>query len=265
VVVESLALWLLSRVYSPRGFLLMWTRCAAIVAALTMIAPSGPAAAQVVVGTSIPPPPPGQYVPPDSSLRFTVTPKDAEVYVDGYYAGIVDEFDGTFQRLRVVPGPHDVTLYKDGFHSYSQKVYLSPNSTFKVRQVLEPLGPNDPPPVRPVPATPPAGPSPQGGQQPPVRTPRREPNRPPPTQSQTPAPAPTTERGTLALTIQPSDADVVIDGEPWYGATDNIRVELTNGRHNVQIRKPGYVGYLTDIDVRTGETTTLNVSLKQRP
>ena len=29
-----------------------------------------------------------------------VKPKEAEVYVDGYYAGIVDDFDGTFQRLQ---------------------------------------------------------------------------------------------------------------------------------------------------------------------
>ena len=43
-------------------------------------------------------------VDPGASLRLEVKPKDAEVYVDGYYAGIVDDFDGTFQRLSVTPG-----------------------------------------------------------------------------------------------------------------------------------------------------------------
>jgi hypothetical protein len=47
-------------------------------------------------------PPYGYYgFDPDASLRIEVTPRDAEVYVDGYYAGTVDDFDGTFQRLHI--------------------------------------------------------------------------------------------------------------------------------------------------------------------
>src|SRR5262245_22712637 len=45
-----------------------------------------------------------RYAAPDGSLRLEVKPREAEVYIDGYYAGTVDDFDGTFQRLRVVPG-----------------------------------------------------------------------------------------------------------------------------------------------------------------
>src|ERR1700735_3793543 len=40
---------------------------------------------------------------PDSSLRFSVKPKQAAVYVDGYFAGTVADFSG-FHRLRVIPG-----------------------------------------------------------------------------------------------------------------------------------------------------------------
>jgi len=47
---------------------------------------------------------------PEASVRLEVKPKEAEVYVDGYYAGIVDDFDGTFQRLRVEPGEHEIEL-----------------------------------------------------------------------------------------------------------------------------------------------------------
>ncbi len=41
-------------------------------------------------------------------LRLQVRPSFAEVYVDGYYAGQVDEFDGSFQSLRLEEGeyPH---------------------------------------------------------------------------------------------------------------------------------------------------------------
>jgi hypothetical protein len=40
------------------------------------------------------------------ALRLQVTPKDAAVYVDGFYAGIVDDFNSAFQRLPVPPGEH---------------------------------------------------------------------------------------------------------------------------------------------------------------
>src|SRR3954463_15414026 len=52
---------------------------------------------------------PGYYVPRDlTALRLIVKPNDAKVYVDGYYAGIVDDFDGVFQRLHVPAGQHEV-------------------------------------------------------------------------------------------------------------------------------------------------------------
>lgn len=48
--------------------------------------------------------------PPDSSLRLQVSPKETEVFVDGYYAGTVDDFDGMFQRLHLERGEHEVAL-----------------------------------------------------------------------------------------------------------------------------------------------------------
>jgi len=61
--------------------------------------------------------PPYRYynVAPEASLKLEVKPKEAEVYIDGYYAGIVDDFDGAFQRLHVDPGEHEIELYLDGY------------------------------------------------------------------------------------------------------------------------------------------------------
>jgi hypothetical protein len=66
-----------------------------------------------------------------------VTPKEAEVYIDGYMVGTVDEFDGTFQRLRLAPGEHELTLYHDGFKTVHQSLRLSQGSTFKVSYKME--------------------------------------------------------------------------------------------------------------------------------
>jgi hypothetical protein len=49
------------------------------------------------------------------SLRIQVEPKNAQVYVDGYYAGIVDDFDGHFQRLDLSPRPHHVEIRAPGY------------------------------------------------------------------------------------------------------------------------------------------------------
>ena len=72
--------------------------------------------------------------------------------------------------------------------------------------------------------------------------------------------------GTLALSVQPGDAEVLVDGTPWRNdGGERLTIDLTEGRHNIQIRKPGYVGYLTDVQIRRGETTPLDVQLKTQP
>lgn len=44
------------------------------------------------------------------SLRIVDAPRDAQVFVDGYYAGIVDDYDGVFQHLNLEPGVHRIEI-----------------------------------------------------------------------------------------------------------------------------------------------------------
>jgi hypothetical protein len=58
------------------------------------------------------------YIPvadDEGTLRLKVKPRDAMVYVDGYYAGRVDDFDGVFQRLHIDPGAHTIEVRADGY------------------------------------------------------------------------------------------------------------------------------------------------------
>jgi len=80
-----------------------------------------------------------RYAAPDASVRFDVKPKDAAIYIDGYYAGLVDDYDGAFQRLRTAPGGHEITLFLEGYRTYSEQVYLSADNTFKLRHRMERL------------------------------------------------------------------------------------------------------------------------------
>jgi hypothetical protein len=245
-------------VTSPKRFTLMLAA-----AAVLTIASSFQAEAQIVY-----PFPPYRYPGiPDAAVRLEVTPSDAEVYVDGYYAGRVDEFDGMLQRLRVEPGQHEITIYRDGYRAVHQRVYLARDRTFKIKQAMERLPAGDVGEPRPIPPPLPAG------VQPPRPLPRDSrgtpqslppPNNPPAGGA---APAAQAATGRLTIQVQPVDASVVIDGQPWPASPgqDTIVLDLPEGRHVVQIRKPGYVGYLTEVEVRRGETTTVNVSLRTQP
>lgn len=47
-------------------------------------------------------------------LRIQGISRGSEVYVDGYFAGIVDNFDGVFQHLDLAPGPHEIEIRSAG-------------------------------------------------------------------------------------------------------------------------------------------------------
>jgi hypothetical protein len=207
------------------------------------------------------------------AVRIEVSPKEAEVYVDGYYAGIVDDFDGTFQRLRVTPGAHQIIVRRDGFHSIKEDVYLTPDNVHHIRRALEPLRPgeaNEPPPT-PQAATSGA----QPGEYPPVQNmppnypgARRPPVQRMPPQAQQPREAGpgTSTSGSLVIRVQPGDAEILVDGEPWRGPEGDERlvVQLPEGMHRVEVRKQGFSVFSTDVTVRRGETVPLNVSLTRQ-
>ena len=262
------------------------TKSLTIAAAIALTIGLGTTAfAQVVVGG------PGypyryRYAAPDASVKFDVKPKDAAVYVDGYYAGLVDDYDGAFQRLRTVPGGHEITLYLDGYRTYSEKVYLSADNTLKMKHRMEKLPAGEVAERPPAPQPPQEFQPGQSGQAQPPLPPRgpygrrgpRGPGFPPPNGPDNAPPPPdagpdrtgradtSNGRGTLALSLQPADAEVLVDGTPWKGdGGEHLTIDLSEGRHNVQIRKSGYIGYLTDVQIRRGETTPLDVQLKTQP
>ena len=44
-------------------------------------------------------------------------------------------------------------------------------------------------------------------------------------------------------------------------AQDRLSVELAEGRHQLRVEKAGLQTFAGDVDVKAGETTSLNVSL----
>ena len=63
------------------------------------------------------------------NLKLKVKPRAAKVYVDGYYVGTVDEFDGSFQKLALNTGRHKVEVKADGFETAEFDVLINAQQT----------------------------------------------------------------------------------------------------------------------------------------
>jgi hypothetical protein len=73
------------------------------------------------------------YGYPTGELRLDVAPRNAEVYVDGYYAGRVDDFDGVFQSLALEEGTYHIEIVEPGFAPLQFDVRIYPGRKITYR------------------------------------------------------------------------------------------------------------------------------------
>jgi hypothetical protein len=178
------------------------------------------------------------------SARIQVTPKDAEVYVDGYYVGRVDDFDGSLQRLHVEAGEHELMIYREGYRTIREKVLFTRGNTLKVTYTMQPLQPGD------------------------AQEPRPKPDAHARTESEARrmggyGRGQRNEFGTIELRVRPIDATVLVDGEEWTvpEGQDRLFIDVAEGPHRIEVRKEGFVTYVRTIEARRGRVVTVNVSL----
>jgi hypothetical protein len=67
------------------------------------------------------------------SVRIVDAPPDAQVFVDGYYAGVVDDYDGVFQHLNLVPGPHRIEIQLADYAPIGVDVFVQAGQTIVYR------------------------------------------------------------------------------------------------------------------------------------
>lgn len=67
------------------------------------------------------------------------------------------------------------------------------------------------------------------------------------------------EYGTVFLTSQPADAELLIDGKPSGAATRRLR--LTARSHTLEVRKPGYISQQVTLTPRAGVSQSVQVTL----
>jgi uncharacterized membrane protein len=68
--------------------------------------------------------------------------------------------------------------------------------------------------------------------------------------------------GTLDIFVQPTSAEVTIDGQRWVTSDEgHFVVQVPAGKHRIEVKKSGYRSFTTEIEVGDGQTMPLNVSL----
>jgi len=66
-------------------------------------------------------------------VRITDAPRNAQVFADGYYVGIVDDFDGVFQHVNLEAGEHRLEIQEPGFERIAFDVLVQPGRTITLR------------------------------------------------------------------------------------------------------------------------------------
>jgi hypothetical protein len=75
---------------------------------------------------------------PYGEVRIQGAARNAQVFVDNYYAGVVDDFDGTFQRLNLSPGTHQIEIRRSGAAPLSFDVRIDAGRSVTYHAPTEP-------------------------------------------------------------------------------------------------------------------------------
>ena len=194
---------------------------------------------------------PGPYAGPQrftaSAVRTRVRPVETEIYVNGYYAGVADDFDGVFQRLYLPAGVHEIELYLTGHQSHREVVRLAPGETFELRHQMLALAPG------------------QTGRPPMAPRPIPDDWRSPP--DETPGEKPASPDGVVSLRVDTTDAQVFVDDELWLateGQTTFV-MHVPAGPHVIEVRKSGHRTFRTEVTLSAGSSVQLTVELVPNP
>jgi hypothetical protein len=176
-----------------------------------------------------------------SYVRIDVEPKDAQVYVDGYFAGVVDDYNGIFQHLTLRPGPHLIEIRKTGYVSLAVELNLYPGQSVTYRRTMEPSTGETAPPV-----SVPIAPAFEEGALPPAAV-----DLPP---------------GDVKFDVSPKDAEIYADGF-YAGIVDDFNgsqhLELAPGRHHIELKMNGYETVVVEVSIESGRSITYRAALKK--
>jgi PEGA domain len=230
-------------------------------------------------------------------VKAEVKPKDAHVYLDGDYVGIVDDFNSWYQRMNVEPGKHRIVFRAQGYQPYAINLRVLPGETYHIKQQMHPGVDEIPDSDMRLPESEYREYSdryrdhPDQNREYPDRDRQYDKRYAPPQREYEPedrddyqynrnlepygsdgdseeyqqaAPGKTM----MTFQVEPRDATIYIDGD-YYGSVDGqknneIQVLLADGTHRVEVVRPGYSTFSKDIVVNDGATNSITIQLEKK-
>ena len=204
--------------------------------------------------------PPYSYYDGAGAVRLRIEPAQTRVFVDGYYAGIVDDFDGRFQRLRLAPGRHEITLKLDGYRTYRVRVYTPADRTVAVHHGMAAGDAEDEfedlvggaHHSSHADAAPGEGRGERDSGDGALEDDRLGPEGPHASRG---------AAGELRMIVHPADASVYVDGEFRGSGRDARRLGLVAGPHRVEVVRPGFAPVDRQVEIEAGRQLELRVEL----
>ena len=187
------------------------------------------------------------------ALDLDLRPETTEIYVDGAYVGVADQFDGFPTYLWLDEGTYELAFYKPGYQTIFRRYTIFPGVTIAVDdrmrsgEAVVPTPPAYPQAAEPAPEL---GRGAQAGAPLP------------------PAGVTDDDGGRVAINATPGDAAVYLDGH-FVGTAAEL-ADLTAGLivepgdHVVDVIRPGYENQRLPLSVAAGERVDLELAL-QRP
>ena len=75
---------------------------------------------------------------PTGGLSFDITPSTAEIYIDGEYVGLVEDYSATMQPFSLAPGRHRVEIREAGFETLTFDVDVLAGQVIPFQGAMEP-------------------------------------------------------------------------------------------------------------------------------
>ncbi len=185
------------------------------------------------------------------ALDLDLRPGSAEIYIDGTYVGVADQFDGFPTYLWLDAGTYEIAFYKEGYETIFRQYTIYPGVTIDVDDRMRPGEA-----ISPIaPAYPSAG-------EPPASFPSSEAR--PPVAASVPF---GDDGGRVAIAATPGDAAVYLDGH-FVGTAAELSelgagLIVEPGDHVVDVIRPGYDNQRVPVSVAAGERIDLKLDLKR--
>ena len=193
------------------------------------------------------------------ALDLDVSPEKAQIFIDGNYVGVADDFDGFPTFLWLEEGTYDVAIYRSGYETIFRQYTIYAGITIDVEDRMrkgESIHPKE------------RLPTPTVNRDERIRRNREREASVDQMEERTSDPMPSMssdEIGRLLLEVEPSDAVVYLDGN-FLGTADEVEglragLVMDPGKHLLEVVRPGYETREIEITLSAGERVDLLVEL----